>query len=89
MKFIEGLKLRKLGRDYIVVGESARLVNFNKMICLNESAAYLWSSVEGREFSAEDLKRLLLDEYEIDEATAAGDADKVLSAWKDAGLIVE
>ena len=32
MKTIEGFRLRKLGNEYILVGESMSLINFNKMI---------------------------------------------------------
>ena len=42
MKTIEGFKLRKLGNEFILVGESMALINFNKMITLNETAAFLW-----------------------------------------------
>ena len=41
MKTIKGFKLRKLGNEYILVGESMELINFNKMITLNETAAFL------------------------------------------------
>ena len=46
MKTIEGFKLRKLGNEYILVGESMALINFNKMITLNETAAFLWERAE-------------------------------------------
>jgi hypothetical protein len=46
MKTIEGFKLRKLGNEYILVGESMALINFNKMITLNETAAFLWENAE-------------------------------------------
>ena len=46
MKTIEGFKLRKLGNEYILVGESMALINFNKMITLNETAAFLWQEAE-------------------------------------------
>lgn len=42
MKAIKGFKLRPLGDEYILVGESVDLINFNKMITMNETAAYLW-----------------------------------------------
>ena len=45
MKVIKGFKLRPLGGEYILIGESVELVNFNKMITMNESAAYLWQQV--------------------------------------------
>ena len=46
MKTVPGFRLRKLGNEYILVGESMELINFNKMITLNETAAFLWEQAE-------------------------------------------
>jgi len=86
MKIVEGFKLRKLGREYIVVGEGLQQVNFNKMISLNETAAYLWEEIQGKEFTKEDLVKLLLDKYEVDEATASKDVEALVGKWIEAGL---
>ena len=86
MKLIEGFRLRQLLKEYIVTPESVSQINFNKMISLNESAAYLWQSVEGKEFTADDLKKLLLDRYEVDEELAAHDPQAIAQAWIDAGI---
>lgn len=45
--------LREMCGDYIVLAESLELIDFNKLIHLNESAVYLWQGVEGREFDAD------------------------------------
>ena len=89
MKIIEGFRLRKLGKEQIVVGEGLAQVNFNKMISLNSSAAYLWESVEGKDFSVEDLVSLLLDKYEVEEDIARRDAEALAKAWLEAGVIAE
>ena len=89
MKIIEGFKMRQLGREYIVVAEGIKLVNFNKMIVLNQTAAYLWKAVEGKEFTVDDLKDLLLAEYEVEPEVAAEDSKKVAQSWIDAGIVSE
>ena len=86
MKLIEGFRLRPLGKEYIVTPESVAQINFNKMISLNSSAAYLWKSVEGREFKPEDLKRLLLDRYDVEEEIAGRDAEAIAQSWIEAGI---
>ncbi len=86
MKIVEGFKLRKLGREYIVVGEGLKQVNFNKMISLNETAAYLWEEVADKEFTKEDLVDLLLNRYEVEKEIAEKDVDALLSKWVEAGL---
>lgn len=80
--------MRKLGREYIVVAEGRNLVNFNKMISFNESAAYLWENVTD-EFTVDDLARLLLQNYEVDEATAAKDSESIARSWIEVGLVTE
>ena len=89
MKIIDGFRLRKLGKEHIVVGEGLGQVNFNKMISLNESAAYLWESVDGKDFSVEDLVSLLLERYDVEEAVARKDAQALALAWVDAGVVSE
>jgi hypothetical protein len=87
MKVVKGFKIRSLCGEYIIVAEGASQVNFNKMISLNESAAYLWKAVEHRDsFTAEDLRDLLLEEYEVDEATAAADAAAIAEKWVEIGI---
>ena len=88
MKTKKGFRLRELGGEYILIGESAELVNFNNLVTFNEAAAYRWRAVEGKEFDAETLTNLLLEEYEVSEAIAREDAQATLDDWKEIGIIV-
>lgn len=81
--------MRSLGKEFIIVGEGVAQINFNKMISLNPTAAYLWEEVFGKEFTSADLVRLLLDKYEVTEEVAAADVDNLIDAWFKAGLIEE
>ena len=92
MKTIEGFKLRKLGNEYILVGESLALINFNKMITLNETAAFLWKEAENLSsnmggFTSSDLCKALCDEYDVSPEQAMTDIDATLSSWLSAGVI--
>ena len=89
MKIIDGFRLRKLGKEHIVVGEGLGQVNFNKMISLNASAPYFWESVEGKDFSVDVLVALLLDRYEVEEEVARRDAQALAAAWVEAGVVSE
>ncbi len=89
MKIIEGFVLRPLGEEFIVIGEGISQINFNKMISLNSSAALLWRNVEGKDFTVEDLTKLLTDNYEVDEERAAADAAALARKWIDAGIVSE
>ena len=70
-----------------IIGEGVNQVNFNKLITLNLTAAFLWKSVEGKEFDAVLLAELLVKEYEIDEELAMRDAKAILEQWTEIGLV--
>lgn len=88
MKTKSGFKLRPLGEEYILIGESIEQVNFNKMITMNSTAAYLWQKLgEGAEFDAQKMAQLLTDEYDVDDETALRDAQNTIEKWLNAGII--
>lgn len=92
MKTIEGFKLRKLGNEYILVGESMALINFNKMITLNETAGFLWEKAEEQTrshgaFDASALCKALCAEYEVSPEQAMTDVETTIASWKEAGVI--
>lgn len=87
MKIKEGFELRTICGEAIIVAHGIENIDFSKIISLNESAAYLWRKVEGQDFDAPMLARLLTEEYEVDEATALRDATAMVAEWKNAGLV--
>lgn len=88
MKTKKGFRLRELGGEYILIGESAELINFNNLITFNEAAAYLWQHVQGKEFDVETLTQLLLAEYEVTEDIAREDAQATINDWKEIGIVI-
>lgn len=87
MKVKEGFRMRKLGRDHIVVGEGLKQINFNKMIVLNDTAAFLWESIADKEFTKDDLTELLVNNYDVDAEVAAKDASALADKWLETGII--
>ena len=72
------------------MGESVELINFNKMITMNESAAYLWREVEHLpSFDAQTLADLLLEEYEVGSEQALADAENTIRNWQKAEIIAD
>lgn len=89
MKAVQGLTLRKLVGEYIIVPEGQELVNFNKMIVLNESAAYLWKNTCNLEsFDVNTLANLLVEKYGIDEDTASADSSASATKWLEEGIVI-
>ena len=86
MKIKKGFVLRQMCGENIVTAEGLEHINFNKLISLNSTAAFLWEKVVGKEFSAEDLAQHLIEEYGIGMELALKDSQSLCQAWKDAGV---
>ena len=89
MKIIDGFKMRTIAGESVVVGEGMAQINFNKLISLNSSAALLWQSIEGKEFTVEDLCNTLLENYDVSEDVARKDSEAIDRAWIEAGIVSE
>ncbi len=87
MKTKKGYRLRQLGTEYILVAEGLEVMDANKMISMNETAAFLWEAVEGKTFDADTLAQLLVDEYGISMEMAEKDIKPLLETWTKAGVI--
>lgn len=87
MKTKKGFELQHICGENVIIATGIENVDFNQMISLNESAAYLWENIADKEFDANTLAQLLCAEYEVDEATALTDAKTILGDWQAQGII--
>ena len=87
MKKISGLVLRRLGKEAVIVAESLELVNFDRLVSLNASAAYVWESLPDTSFDIDDITRLLTERYDVDETVAIIDARELADVWLQAGIV--
>ena len=81
MRIKEGYIMKKLGAGYVVVtvGQASR--DFNGMIRLNPTGAFLWDCIRNGADSREKLTKAMLDRYEdLNEQTAAADLDEFLDS---------
>ena len=56
---------------------------------MNESSAYLWRNIQNKDFTAEDLVKLLIQEYEVDKSVAMEDVQELLKQWLTAEIVTE
>ena len=56
MKTKQGFRLRQVCGENVIVGEGIENIDFSKIINMNESAAYLWEKVAGKEFTAAEMR---------------------------------
>ena len=86
MKIKKGFVLRAMCGENIVTAEGLEHINFNKLISLNSTAAFLWNKVADKEFTAEDMAQYLVEEYGIDMELALKDSEALCQAWINAGV---
>lgn len=89
MKTNNGIELREMCGEQILIATGLVNIDFTKVISLNESAAWLWQQVEGKEFTPEVLAALLMERYAVDETTALTDANRLVDLWMREGVVSE
>ena len=72
MKIKKGFELREVCGEHIIVAYGRENIDFNK-VC-------------DKEFTAETMAELLMQEYEVDADTARRDAQALLDEWVKVGL---
>ena len=87
MKTKKGFNLRQVCGENVIVAEGKENIDFSSIIAMNESSAYLWNSIQGKEFDKNNLVELLTQEYEVDADTAAKDVEALVAQWMKAGII--
>ena len=79
MKIKEGYIIKKLGIGYVVVTVGKASSDFNGLIRLNESGAFLWQSILDGADTRQKLIRAMADRYDnLDEVSAGRDLDEFL-----------
>lgn len=66
MRLKEGLTVRKIGDDYVIVAPEQGMVDLSKVYSLNETAAWLWDELDGKDFEVSDMVSLVRDQYDVD-----------------------
>lgn len=52
---------------------NSKQIDLTRIISFNDSAAWLWMQLEGREFTYDDVVSLIVEHYDIDHSTASAD----------------
>ncbi len=86
MKIKGSFVLKKILSDYIVVPVGNNLVDFNAVITLNETGAFLWEKLQNVT-TKEALCDLMCEEYDIDKDTAMSDINEFAEKLNSAGIL--
>ena len=80
-------KVREMAGEHVVIMQGQLGSDLTRIISLNESALYLWTSLQGREFSVEDAAKLLVECYDVDKEQALADAQRWLDKLAQCALV--
>lgn len=88
MKAKQGFELRDICEEKVLIAKGIENLDFNQLISLNETAAFLWNKIaETESFTEQQLADALLNEYDVDEKTAAEDVHKIVQTWLSQGVV--
>ncbi len=88
MKIKDNFMLRQIAGTWLAVPIGERVVDFNGIITLSESGAFIWRMLENGA-SREEIVSSILDKYEIDEETARKDTEAFLEQLRRDGIAEE
>jgi len=86
MKIKEGFVLRNVVDEFIVMPTGDNIAKFEGAVVLNEVAAFIFEKMKNP-VSRDDLLTAMLNEFDVDEATAAADLDALIEKLTEMGLI--
>ena len=89
MKMKDGFLLRNVSDAYVVVAVGEAAKDFNVMITLNETGAFLWEALTEGCADKKALVDKLLAEYDVDTALAEKDVDAFIQKLEEQGLLTE
>ena len=86
MKIKQGFMLREVAGNFVVVAVGEASKNFNGVINLNESGAFLWKQLMS-ETTNDKLLDALLNEYDVSEEIAKKDIQMFVNKLKEADIL--
>ena len=92
MRLKEGLTVRKVGDDYVIVAPEQGMVDLSKVYSLNETAAWLWEQLQDKDFEFQDIISLIAEHYDVEslpQDQLEKDTKELVDFFKDNGLIVK
>lgn len=88
MKLKDGLILREVAGQYVVVPTGKRVQEVTSIVYISSSGAYLWDYMKEHEFEKEDLVAKIMEHYSgVTEEQAAADIEKFLKTLADNNIL--
>lgn len=88
MKIKDGYMLRDVAGNHVVVPMGREAVDFNGMISLNDTGAFLWNLME-EECTRDQLVTAILEEYDATKEQAEQGVDRFIQKVMENGFAEE
>lgn len=83
MTINQNYDLRQLSKTGFVL-ES---IDKDRLIVLNETAAFIWKSIKNGANSLDELQQVVIEKYQADEMQVSNDLNSTISQWLSIGII--
>jgi len=87
MKIKNGLKIREIAGEKILVIQGTAGVDLTKVVSFNPTAEWLYNEFVGKDFTVEDMAFALTERFEIDAEQATVDAENFVNSLLKANVI--
>ena len=84
MRQKKGLVLRNVCGENVIIGEGLEAIDFGRLLCLNDTAAWLWQKAsEMGDFTIDTLA----DGYDVTSEQALDDVTAIIAKWQEAQIV--
>lgn len=87
MRIFPKYKVRNVANENVVLVQGRNPGDMTSVIALNETSLYLWNELYGKDFELQDVVSLLTGRYDVDEATAAKDAESWVATLREKSVL--
>ena len=88
MRLKDGLILREVAGQYVIVPTGKRVREVTNIVYISASAAYLWDYMKDHEFEKDDLVKRVMEHYTgVTKEKAAEDIDKFLNTLSNNSIL--
>lgn len=88
MKIKDGVVIRQVEDEYVLVDTGRVKPKFNGMVKLNETSKDIVNLLTNNDLSFDDLINSLLDIYDIDKATLENEVSDIITQLKEINIIL-
>ncbi len=87
MKKQKGYELRDICGEKVIIATGVESIDVNKMLVLNETAAFMWEAMGDADFEALEIAKKTCEVYNITEERALQSVNRLLDDMKRCGVV--